>query len=331
MSDLSKHDNPEVIGDDEFMNFNLIRKQVEQQIGDITFFEKIPKGSNEIFFIRTGERKLIVKIYNEKKSQRTNLSREIQMTELLKNLPEIRKMLFSNVTRSNSPHEFAVFDYIEGQSLRSLVESGLLSEEQLEDISGQIFDLINKISRTTTVGFGQVDESGIKGMSETWPDFLETMQDPTIKTFEDSGTLPPSVYLAPRRILAKYKDKFMLDSPKLIPMDLNIDNIIITPDSKIKFIDPETFWSGDPLCAYAQFYALTRGTPLGEKFIGKLSLSEDNEFRVRFYALLDNLNVLGYITRIDPGATMNAKPWGNPNKFIDLINDHIDYFNKYEI
>jgi len=328
MSDLEKNCNSEIIENDEPSNFNLVSKQIENLVGNITSFEKITRGSNEIFYAKTEKGEFIVKIYNEDRSQRTNLSREIQMSRLLKNLPEIRGMVFSDVTRKTIPYEFAIFDYVEGQTLRSLVESGSLNEKQLEDIADQIFTLIKKITKIPTENFGQLDESGTKGTSETWVGFLEDMQEPTTETFRDSSILPASIYLAPQSILDKHKDKFVLKSPKLIPMDLNIDNIIITPDQRIKFIDPETFWSGDSLCAYSQFYALTKGTPLGDRFASKLPLSSDDEFKMRFYALLDNLNVLAYITRISPEVVKEAKPWGNPNKFIDLIKEHIDYLKR---
>jgi aminoglycoside phosphotransferase (APT) family kinase protein len=322
----STEGNDKIINNNEGMNnFTDIKKIVEKQVGSILSLKKMPGGSNEVYFLEAENGKYITKIYNEKISQRTNLSREIQISNLLKDLPEIRKMLFSDTSKEKIPHEFAIFEYVDGQTLRSLIESGSIDERRLEDIARQVYLLIARISSVPTEGFGQLDETGLRGTSKTWVEFLKSMQNPTTTTFSSSSTLPAALYLAPQRILNKHKDKFLLQEPRLIPMDLNTDNIIVTKDNKIIFIDPETFWSGDSLCSYAQFYALTKGTILGESFKKRLPASSEDEFKIRFYALLDNLNVLAYITRVDPRNTMVATPWGNPHKFVDLIKDHVDY------
>ncbi len=320
--------NISIINMETHPNLKSISELVQLKIGDILDFKKMSGGSNEIFYIKTNHGEFIVKIYNEDSSQRTNLSREIQMSSILKDFPEIRSLVFSDTTRSQIPYEFAIFEYVDGQTLRFLVENNLLTDEQLEVIADQIFDLIKRIIEIATKKFGQLDESGLIGTSQSWVDFLGGMQDPTTKTFENSNLFPDKEYLIPQAVLDKHKSVFELDDPRLIPMDLNIDNIIVTPDQKIKFIDPETFWSGDPLCAFAQFYALTKGTILGDKFFGNLELSPDDEFKVRLYALLDNLNVLAFITRVNPEGAKEAKPYGNPNKFFDLINENVKFFEQ---
>ncbi len=326
MNNLNGKHNFPVANMDDFPNFRLISEQIQTQIGSITLFKKMSGGSNEIYYVKTEKGEFIVKIYNEDGSQRTNLSREIQMSELLRDFPEIRKLVFSDITKNTIPYEFAIFEYVDGQTLRSIVENGTMKDEHLVAISDQIFDLVSRITQIKTNKFGQLDESGLTGTTSTWKDFLINMQEPTTKTFESTEVFLDGEYLIPSKILDKHTDKFALKDPRLIPMDLNIDNIIITPDQKIKFIDPETFWSGDPLCAFAQFFGLTNGTVLGNRFLNRMELSSDNEFKVRFYALLDNLNVLAYITRINPEIAREAKPWGNPNKFLDLINENLEFF-----
>ena len=99
----------------------------------------MPGGSNEIYYVKTGKSEFIVKIYNEDGSQRTNLSREIQMSKLLGDFPEIRKLVFSDTTKSAMPYEFAIFEYVDGQTLRSIVENGNMNDEQFIAIADQIF------------------------------------------------------------------------------------------------------------------------------------------------------------------------------------------------
>lgn len=247
------------------------------------------------------------------------------MATLLENVATTRKIVFSDLSKQSLPYEFAIFEFVEGKTLRFLIESNKLDQTQTTHIAHQLYVLIKNITQIPTNHFGQLDETGMNGTFTTWFSFLEAMQAPTTNTFVASSILPASIYLAPQTILSKHRDKFLVNNPRLITMDLNIDNIIITHDFKVVLIDLETFWSGDPLCAYAQFYALTQGMPLGEQFIKQLSLSFDEVFVFRFYALLDALNVLAYITRLNPATAIEAKPWGNPNTFVYLIEKNLNF------
>jgi aminoglycoside phosphotransferase (APT) family kinase protein len=310
-------------------NFVAIQRSVENILGKITSFEKMPGSNNDVTHIKTKKGDFIVKIYDESRSKRTSQGREIQMVKLLQGLSETRKMVFSDTTREKIRHEFAVFDYVEGHTLRLLVENNAMNKVQLEDVTNQIFNLIKKISQIETQQFGRLDESGLRGSSETWIGFLENMQRTAIQTLKSAGLFSDSVYSVPQEILGKYGHGFALEDPRLIPMDLNMNNILITPDYKVKFIDLKTFWSGDPLFPLSHFYALTDGTKLGDAFLARLSADPTDSLKMRYYALLDLFHALAYITRIDSKAGKKARPWGNPNKFVDLIKKHVSYLKSH--
>ena len=72
------------------------------------------------------------------------------MSELLRDFPEIRKLVFSDITKNTIPYEFAIFEYVDGQTLRSIVENGTMKDEHLVAISDQIFDLVSRITQIKT-------------------------------------------------------------------------------------------------------------------------------------------------------------------------------------
>src|ERR1700674_5493622 len=132
--------------------------------------------------------------------------------------------------------------------------------------------LLSKISTTL---FGRLEETGLKGTSESWRSFLQDMQRPIRKTFDNEKVLPSSIFLFPDGVLDTHHDKFNVRYPKLLPMDLHTANVIVTPELKIRVVDLKSVWSGDPLCSFAQFFASTNGTLLGQTFLRKLPASED--------------------------------------------------------
>ena len=303
-------------------DFSRITHEIERQLGEIVSTEKLPSRQNNISRIETPKGNFVVKVY-EQRRPKANPNREIQMSRILRDLPEIREMIYCDESKKLIPHDFAIFRYAEGETLRACLETDSLTGKQIENIAAQVHDLISSIVQIPTQGFGRLDDTGMRGTSVSWVQFLRDSQSPMIETFRTHDVIPSALYLSATRMLDARKDKFDCDSPKLLPMDLNIGNIVVGSDDKIKFIDLKTFWSGDSLCAFSQFYALTNGTHLGKSFINHVEGFQTDQFKVRFYALLDNLNVLAFIARSDPEAAREARPWGNPKRFVDLIEEHI--------
>lgn len=311
-------------------DFDIIKSKIIGVVGNLESQERLPSDTNEIYVAKTANEKFVVKIYDEEHSLRAGPSREIQMSQLLGHLPEVRGMLFSDVSRTVIPHDFAIFDYVEGDTLRSLIENHALSAERIAAISSQLVSFIKSVTSISTAKYGRLDEGGMTGRYNTWLDFLWDAHRSTSETFESVGVLPESVYLAPANVLRDKADLFVIDTPKLTPMDLHVGNVICTADSKIKIIDLKSFSSGDPLYGYSQFYSMTKNTPLGEAFMHKIPPFAHAEFKISFYALMSNLNVLAFIARTNPASVSEARPWGNRETFIELIAQHLANLERIE-
>jgi len=305
-------------------NFSRIQGVIEDHLGTMVSKERLPSKQNDVLHIDTVKGKFVVKIY-EQRLAKASPNREIQMSRMLSNLSQIRELVYADESAQLIPYHYAVYRYVEGDTLRTLLETKDLSSEQVEDIVKQIHSLISDITEIRTQGFGRIEEGVLKGGSLSWVEFLKESQKPTIDTFRSADLIPETLYLSVLRILDKHEDRFQLASPRLLPMDLNVSNLVLDVNAKIKLIDLKTFWSGDPLCAKAQFYSLTNGTIVGEAYRNILNLNSEDEFKFRFYALSDNLNVLAYIARSEPSTVMSATPWANRHKFIDLIKQNVEF------
>ncbi|KDM89996.1 phosphotransferase family protein [Photobacterium galatheae] len=124
--------------------------------------------------------------------------------------------------------------------------------------------------------------------------------------------------------VAENSDHWLSVKRCFVPIDLNLKNFLVRGE-QLYAIDLESFVIGDPLLAYGEFMGHTHKTPFAEAFAAaQPPWTPEQEKQIHFYALLANLNVFCFVaSSLDKGADLNnIKPWGNPNSFITLMQEH---------
>lgn len=126
-------------------------------------------------------------------------------------------------------------------------------------------------------------------------------------------------------LLVKYSDKFDVEKPYIIPVDLNFKNIMITNDFCVKIVDPGALVAGPLEMSYGEFCAHSYGTKFYGKFEKLISKSVDKQL-IRIYAIFMLLNILAFIVRNNIMDARLAKPFGNDKTFLELIDEHLRFF-----
>lgn len=126
-------------------------------------------------------------------------------------------------------------------------------------------------------------------------------------------------------LLVKYSDKFDVEKPYIIPVDLNFKNIMITNDFCVKIVDPGALVAGPLEMSYGEFCAHSYGTKVYGKFEKLISKSVDKQL-IRIYAIFMLLNILAFIVRNNIMDARLAKPFGNDKTFLELIDEHLRFF-----
>ncbi|MBR1272176.1 hypothetical protein JQ629_32345 [Bradyrhizobium sp. AUGA SZCCT0222] len=297
-----------------------IESTIEHSTGKILSRRRIASDSNEIWLIECAHGKFIAKIYDVRPSQRAGPTREIELSKRLNGLAKTRELLLSDNSETLIPHRFAVYKYIEGQTLFALLSNEELSDGRLDVVSNNIAQMIEAVTAIEAELYGRLDATVTRGTVSSWAAFLlNDMAGKIEETFRRNPIVSADTYSLPRQMLISRPEEFDFSGPKLVPVDLNTKNILVAENGDVTLLDLKSFVSGDPLYAYAQFYACMKGTPLGERFLRNLALATNEEFRFAFYGLLSNLNVLGYIARLEAGDACLACPWSNKARFVDLI------------
>jgi len=75
---------------------------------------------------------------------------------------------------------------------------------------------------------------------------------------------------------------------------------------------------------YGDFVAHTYKTELYDLLVEKLKLSQDDEKRLRIYAIFSSLNVLAFLKNLGVDDLQNVIPYGNKYSFYSLIEEHLE-------
>ena len=285
---------------------DIIKEVLSNDVLDI---QLVSKTSNYVYKVTTNTYGVVyAKFYLNNSS---HIDNELYLYELLD-----KKYLKEIIVSSNNP-KYAIFKELKGKTLDEL------NNEEIENNKGKIIDSLicfyESISKVSTNGYGILDNN-LNGTSNSFIEFITNRQTSTQNNLSNYSKLNKIFTL----INDKYKDLLTGDN-KLVPIDTNAKNIMLTIDGEVKFIDPGELISAPVLMGYGDFVAHTYKTPLYDELISRLNLNEDDMKRLRIYAIFSSLNILSFLKNLGVEDLDEVIPYGNRYTFVSLIEEHLKY------
>ena len=281
---------------------------INKTLKDVEEIKIISKTNNIVFKVKSKQYgNVYAKFYLNKSS---HIDNEIKIYDFVDN-----RYLKEIITKSSNP-DFAIFKELKGKTIDELSEKEINNNK--EYIVDSLIDFFENISKKKIQGYGLLD-SNLKGTSRDFKEFIVQRQLETQNELKDYPFLN-NIFT---KIYEKYNNLIIEDN-KLVPIDTNMKNIMLTDQNEIKFIDPGELISAPILMGYGDFVAHTYKTELYECLMEKLKLNEEDEIRLRIYAIFSSLNVLAFIKRAGGNELDKVIPYGNNYTFYDLIKDHLE-------
>lgn len=302
------------------------------EVGEPLSIEDIPNSRN--FLFRASERagpQYVVKVYARTMELIGNC--EQVAYERLQGNGFVRRCFGISRGGQGRP-AWAIFEYVPGTTLLEAIER-LQGDPELEQrVVGSILAFIEQCTAIGLPGYGDITVE-FHGRYSAWKEFL----DYCLERLEESvrEVRDAEVHGVAQRGLAGLRrfrvsaDDFLGTRPScFVPVDLNMSNFLIGDDGRIVALDLENFLAADPLLALGEWTGHTFGTTRYETMMRlSVPLTGIEQACVRFYALLSNLDVLMYIANNRVADPKSARPWGNPNRFCDLIQIHAAWLEEH--
>ena len=291
----------------EYENYiKLINQSLNENVQNI---ELVSNTSNIVFKAQSNKYGIVyAKFYLNKSSHVDN---ELQLYNLMD-----KKYLKEVIITSKNP-KFAIFKELKGTTIDELIESNKIGiyKEQIIDSLIYFYETVGK---SKINGYGLLDEN-LNGTSSNFMDFIKKRQMDTQNVLKDY----PVLNNAFSKISKKYENLISGDN-SLVPIDTNAKNIMVTQSGDVKFIDPGELISAPKLMGYGDFVAHTYKTELYDCLAQKLNLSDEDEKRLRIYAIFSSLNILAFLKKIGLEDLEQVIPYGNVYTFYSLIKEHLN-------
>jgi hypothetical protein len=296
------------------------------RVGEPVVTSVIPNSRNFLFRMEAGNGcEYVVKVYAS--TSELIGSCEAVAYDRLKGNSFVRECLGIDHGKAGAP-AWAIFEYVPGITLLDSIDR-LQADGPLEQrMMREIVHFVRDCTAIGVQGYGGIDTQ-FRGERASWPDFLDhylahlgqsvlKVEDVVVREQMERGMR------CLQRFVVRASDFFQARPSMFVPVDLNMANFLIGHDDRLVALDLENFLAADPLLALGEWAGHTFGTSRYDAFMEAWGdLANIERASVRFYALLCNMDVLMYIVNNQVAAVDEARPWGNPNRFVDLIDRHI--------
>jgi thioglycine synthase len=307
-------------------SIDAVTKLFSINVGPFDEIKKLESLNNEVYLVKVGDSKqYIVKLYQSHSLNTLRLpSVETFAHEKLLDCPYIKPLIASGYEGNT---EFAIFKYIPGKTLLECLPT--LNYPQQVSIALDIINFLHSCQRVSIARFGDIGSSG-KGQHGSWFEFLldyiRRLEQRAARINATTQVMAERYLVILNNVLQKQKDLFYIETPCLVPADLNFNNIIIDELFHARIIDIETLVSGDIHFALGELMAHTYGTSICNRIFSTYpELVSADIYKIRFYALLSNLSILLFILEQGCEDPSSVTPWGNSITFIELMNTHLYY------
>ena len=305
--------------------------------------ERLSRSRNFVYVVSSGGDKYTFKAYNE--AAGGNFDSEVLVHALLGS-----SRLVKQFVQVDQRRRFVIARYVDGATLthysstrlsKAAAACGGELEAEVDCIALQVVLLLQTCHQRAMPMYGRVGHRQAEVEAEadcpTWSACVYQYLDRLGARMEAVGSKSKSSseyllsQLAVLRVFfAGSTDYLNAVLPRLVPVDLNLDNFVVDADRRVCLVDLESFWSGDILLACADWIANTYLTPLHHAFVRHWgALTAQQSLVVHAYAALSNLSALLYIAETsDAHATLHAnisqaKPWGSSHCYVDSISAHL--------
>lgn len=302
------------------------------RVGEPVDMSVIPNSRNYLFRVHADNgREYVVKVYA---STSELIGRcEAVAYDRLKGSRFVRECIGIDHGRAGAP-AWAIFEYVRGETLLDSIDRLQADPQAERSVMREVVRFVRDCTALGVQGYGDID-ARFRGERATWLDFLEHYLEhlgQSIRKVED-GAVREQMERGMRCLqhFVVHAADFMRARPStFVPVDLNMANFLIGRDDRLVALDLENFLAGDPLLALGEWAGHTFGTSRYDAFMKAWGdLSDIEMASVRFYALLCNMDVLMYIVNNRIAAVGEARPWGNPNRFVHLVGCHIEWLEAH--
>ncbi|MCW8164021.1 hypothetical protein D8B22_06220 [Verminephrobacter aporrectodeae subsp. tuberculatae] len=293
----------------------------------------LPNSRNFLFRMEDCQgRAYVVKVYAQT-SELIGNCEQVAYTHLKANR-FVRKCWGMGCDQSGTP-AWAILEYVPGVTLLDAMDRLRVHCELERRVVAEIVHFIRDCAAIPVQGYGDIDAQ-LRGQHATWPDFLDHHLERLDQSVRKAGN---AAVCAQMQQGLECLQRFRLGAaeflharlPAFVPVDLNMSNFLIGADDRLVALDLENFLAADPLLALGEWAGHTFGTSRYGTFLQAWGTLESLEQAcVRFYALLCNMDVLTYIVNNHVADGTQARPWGNPHRFSDLIGQHIEWLEAHD-
>lgn len=301
---------------------NTLRSLISKEVGPVSRIDPLSNKNNEVFVVETKRDSFILKIYKEK-----GLHKDIELyvRKVIGDEDFIRKLILFDDSKKIVNEDFALFRHYKGRTLLDIINEKRLDEHNLDKIGEQIANLLLLITKHSVAGCGFIDSEGRTSHGD-WISFLLDYQTPTVRSLLKAN-FDKNICHRIYDLIISYHEQLNFDSYSLCPIDLNMDNFLVTDSDKVVFLDVGGMISGSLKLSLGEFSGHTFGTPLHDVVWKFFDFSDQDLKQIHLYAAMMNLNVLAFIAKNNLGDLYRVRPWGNERTFVELINKHMRLAN----
>lgn len=279
--------------------------------GDANQIELVSQSNNIVFKVNTNQWGVVyAKFYRHTSS---HIDHELELYQLV-NANYLKEIVYIS-----PDSQLAIFKELRGKTLDEL--SSIELEQNKDKIINSLIEFFESISQNKVQGYGLLDDN-LAGKSQSFNEFIIERQTRTQVILQEY----PNLRDAFQQIYSKYKD-LLIGEQHLTPIDTNFKNIMITENQQVKFIDPGELISGPKLMGYGDFVAHCYHTPLYDALMGRLKLNQQDEKRLRIYAVFSSLNILAFLKERGVEQLEEVIPYGNQYPFAYFIQEHLKYLD----
>lgn len=294
---------------------------IDSILGEAATLTPFPGNRNDSCRVSTASGDdYVLKLYADAES----VSFETKAYELFAGEPFARRVRAAGTVEDGRP--FLLLDFVGGTLLADAVDDLCADERLLASVLDQLEHLLLAAAAVRVDGFGHATRE-LSAPFSAWPACLSAHLEELHARLERLERPSARAELAEAlaeldHAFARYAEALASVRPTLLPIDLNLRNLLLTPDGRLVLLDLESFWGADSLLALGEWACHTYATPLYSGLLRRRHVVRSADpGLLRFYALLATATVMMFVEELGIPAT-EAMPWGGRFTFGELVRAH---------
>lgn len=303
--------------------FNRIIEIFENKIGPINKIEQIKNESRFLIFCK--DKKYLCDVFSE--NHLSSYKSAIYSFQKIGANPCINPILYSD----SDPEigHYILTEQVDGKTLKELFETQNLNKIEINYLISQFINYLKFCHLSDLEGFGIKDDEGnfpFLNWFDCLKSYTTSIRQRLKKLSSDHRNILEPYLDAFEKFLVANRNYFLSVKSKLTSANLELNKLQVTEDKKLKIPHAKANWGADPLFACGIWMGNTYKTEMFDAFIEHWEhLDAADEQIIHAYALLNNLCSLLKILEVTKKDIHSAKPAGNPNYYLDLMDEHLKF------